>query len=154
MFITWLEFCLKNTYFLFQGKYYEQAHGAAMGPPISPIVAHLLMEDFDNKAINTAINPRKIWKRYADTFVIQKTKHTTPFLQHINSTDPPTSLYRTPMQMGIYTLFGQPYYTLTWKHITHRCLQETYPHRPVCSLTQPLQPFCFVCFYVTNMVSI
>ena len=27
-----LEFCLKNTYFLFQGNYYEQVHGAAMGP--------------------------------------------------------------------------------------------------------------------------
>ena len=29
--VTLLEFCLKNTYFLFQGKYYEQVHGAAMG---------------------------------------------------------------------------------------------------------------------------
>ena len=37
-----LEFCLKNTYFLFQGKYYEQVHGAAMGSPISPIIANLL----------------------------------------------------------------------------------------------------------------
>ena len=31
-----LEFCLTNTYFLFQGKYYEQVQGAAMGSPISP----------------------------------------------------------------------------------------------------------------------
>ena len=32
-----LEFCLKNTYFVFQGKYYEQLEGATMGSPISPI---------------------------------------------------------------------------------------------------------------------
>ena len=34
----------KNTYFLFQDKYYEQVHGAAMGSPISPLIASLLME--------------------------------------------------------------------------------------------------------------
>ena len=31
-----LEFCLSHTYFLFQGKYYEQVQGAAMGSPIQP----------------------------------------------------------------------------------------------------------------------
>ena len=40
-----LEFCLKNTYFTFQGKHYEQLEGAAMGSPISPIVANLYMEN-------------------------------------------------------------------------------------------------------------
>ena len=29
--VTLLEFCLKNTYFPLQGKYYEQTHGASMG---------------------------------------------------------------------------------------------------------------------------
>ena len=33
-----LEFCLKTTYFQFQGSFYEQINGAAMGSPISPIV--------------------------------------------------------------------------------------------------------------------
>ena len=32
---TLLEFCLKNAYFLFQGRYYEQVHGTAMGSPVS-----------------------------------------------------------------------------------------------------------------------
>ena len=39
-----LEFCLKTTYFQFQGSFYEQINGAAMGSPISPIVANLLYE--------------------------------------------------------------------------------------------------------------
>ena len=30
------EFCLTNTYFLFQGKYYKQVQGTAMWSPISP----------------------------------------------------------------------------------------------------------------------
>ena len=41
-----LEFCLTNTYFLFQGKYYEQVQGAAMGSPISPLIANLFIEEF------------------------------------------------------------------------------------------------------------
>ena len=41
-----LELCLSSTYFTFQDKFYEQAEGAAMGSPISPIVTNLYMEDF------------------------------------------------------------------------------------------------------------
>ena len=52
--ISLLEFCLKTTYFHFQGRFFEQLQGAAMGSPISPIVANLFIEDFDTKAINTA----------------------------------------------------------------------------------------------------
>ena len=31
-----LEYCLRSTYFVFQGEYYEQLEGAAMGSPLSP----------------------------------------------------------------------------------------------------------------------
>ena len=39
--ISLLEFCLTQTYFLFQGKYYKQTQGAAMGSPISPLIANI-----------------------------------------------------------------------------------------------------------------
>ena len=42
--ILLLEFCLKNTYFSFQDQFYEQIEGAAMGSPVSSIVANLCME--------------------------------------------------------------------------------------------------------------
>ena len=42
--ILYLEFCLKNTYFSFQGQFFEQVEGVAMGSPVSPIVANLYME--------------------------------------------------------------------------------------------------------------
>ena len=43
--------CLKLTYFTFRGEIYEQINGVAMGSPLSPIVANIYMEHFENKAI-------------------------------------------------------------------------------------------------------
>ena len=84
-----LEFCLKTTYFQFQGSFYEQINGAAMGSPISSIVANLFMEDFEVKAIQTAKNPPKMWKRYVDdTCVILSSASKDEFFQHVNSIDP------------------------------------------------------------------
>ena len=39
-----LDFCLNTTYFIYDGAYYQQTHGAAMGSPISPLVANCYME--------------------------------------------------------------------------------------------------------------
>ena len=55
--ILLLEFCLKNTYFSFQGEFYEQVEGAAMGSPVSPIVANFYMEYLEQKALSTAPTP-------------------------------------------------------------------------------------------------
>ena len=87
--ILLLEFCLKNTYFSFQGLFYEQVEGAAMGSPVSPIVANLYMEYLEQKALSTAPHPPRFWGRYVDdTFVIHKEANKQGFLQHINSVDP------------------------------------------------------------------
>ena len=84
-----LEFCLGNTYFLFQGNYFEQTQGAAMGSPVSPVLANLYMESFEDRALSSAVNPPRWWKRFVDdTFVILKKDHKEEFLHHINSVDP------------------------------------------------------------------
>ena len=85
-----LEFCLCNTYFLFQGQFYEQTKGEALGSPVSPIVANLYMETFENRAITSTVIPPRLWKRCVDdTFVILQQSHKEEFLLHIiNSVDP------------------------------------------------------------------
>ena len=55
--IELLGFCLHNTYFSFQDKFYEQVEGVPMGSPLSPIVANLCMEHFERKALRSAITP-------------------------------------------------------------------------------------------------
>ena len=80
-----LEFCLTNSYFLFQGKYYEQVKGAAMGSSISPLIANLFMEEFEVKALNSCPHPPSLWLQFVDdTFVINKAEHSQPLLQQIN----------------------------------------------------------------------
>ena len=83
--VSLLEFCLKNTYFPFQGKYYEQVLGATMCSPISPLIANLFMEEFEAKAISSSPPIPHLWLRFVDdTFVIQQAKQ---LLQHITSQD-------------------------------------------------------------------
>ena len=83
-----LEFCLRNTYFIFRGKFYEQVEGAAMGSPISPIVPNLFMESFEVSTLQSSPNPPLLWKRFVDdTFVIMKKVHREEFLTHLNSAD-------------------------------------------------------------------
>ena len=87
--ILLLEFFLKNTYFSFQDQFYEQVEGAAMGSPVSPVLASLNMEYWEQKALSTAPNSPRFWCRFVDdTFVIHKEVSKQGFLQHINSVDP------------------------------------------------------------------
>ena len=84
--IKLLEFCLRNTYFVFQGQHYEQVEGAAMWSPLSPIVANIYMKHFETKALETAQHPPSLWKRFVDdTFAILDTTHKEEFFQHINA---------------------------------------------------------------------
>ena len=43
-----LNFVLRSTYFQYDGSIYEQKDGAAMGSPISAVIANIFMEDFED----------------------------------------------------------------------------------------------------------
>ena len=52
-----LVFCLHNTYFSFQNKFYEQVEAALMGSLVCPIVTNLYMENFEREALQSAPTP-------------------------------------------------------------------------------------------------
>ena len=56
--ISLLEFCLGSMSFMFQGQFYQQMEGAAMGSPLSPIIANIFMEHFEKQALESAPHPQ------------------------------------------------------------------------------------------------
>ena len=60
-----------------------------MGSPVSAVIANIFMEDFEERAIASAIHKPKIWKRYVDDiFTILDRDQVDGFLQHLNNQQP------------------------------------------------------------------
>ena len=53
-FITLLEFTITKCIFCFNKKFYKQLQGAAMGNPVSPVIANMYMEYFESLAISSS----------------------------------------------------------------------------------------------------
>ena len=50
-----LKLCLTNTCFQWRDHFYEQTIGAAMGSPLSPVIANIFMEDFEHNAVTNSV---------------------------------------------------------------------------------------------------
>ena len=82
-----LDILLHTTYFKFNGDFYQQTDGAAMGGPISAIVSEIYM----TTAITTADHPPKVWGCHADdVFSIAHKICLQQLLEHINNLHPQT----------------------------------------------------------------
>ena len=83
-----LHTCLKTTYFVYDGTIYTQVEGAAMGSPVSPIVANLFMEWFEGVALQSFPFEITLWKRYVDDTIVALCDSLIDRLtEHINSID-------------------------------------------------------------------
>ena len=81
-----LRIVLNTTYFKYDGDFYSQCDGAAMGSPVSPIVANIFMEWFEDRALHTFHSPPRYWGRYVDDAVaIMNKDDVEEFTKHINS---------------------------------------------------------------------
>ena len=97
-----LKFCLDTTYFVYKNQIYKQKRGAAMGSPVSPIIANLYMEVFEERALSTAPHPPSLWFRYVDdTFTKIHEYYVEEFTRHINSIDPNIIFTTEPESNGV-----------------------------------------------------
>ena len=81
-----LAFCLNSTQFQFRGKYYKQSQGTAMGSPVSVVVANMVMEHIEQKAISPLHVEPKIYFRFVDdTIDAIKKRLIDQFHNHLNA---------------------------------------------------------------------
>ena len=64
------EFATSGTYFLFQGTFYNQIDGVAMGSPLGPVLANLFMSYYETMWLNTFRECEMIlYRRYVDDII-------------------------------------------------------------------------------------
>ena len=81
-----VKFVLKNSFFVFEGKYYHQISGCAMGSPVSAVIAELVMQRVQKIALETSPVPVRWWKRYVDdSNACLKQADIQAFHNHINT---------------------------------------------------------------------
>ncbi len=71
-----LVICTQQSHFQFDGKFYDQVDGVAMGSPLGPLFANIFMAELEQKHMNTLKKKGIIlWKRYVDdVFAIVRDK--------------------------------------------------------------------------------
>ena len=84
-----LEFATKDALLLFNGKYYEQVDGVAMGSPLGPTLANVFLCHKEEEWLNKCSEKFKpvYYKRYMnDTFLLFRDKlHVKKFFRYLNS---------------------------------------------------------------------
>ena len=80
-----LNLCLTSTYFQYNGKHYKQLHGTAMGSPVSVVVAEIVMQHVEERALATCRQTIPLWLRYVDdTFTAVYKDEIDDFHDHLN----------------------------------------------------------------------
>lgn len=69
-FISAIKFIFSSTYFIFNKIIYKQTFGTPMGSPLSPIIADLVMQDLEEKALNSIGLSLPLYYRYVDDIIL------------------------------------------------------------------------------------
>ncbi|XP_062557238.1 uncharacterized protein LOC134222111 [Armigeres subalbatus] len=65
-----VEFCLDTSYFCFRNKFYIQTFGTAMGSPLSPILADIVMDSLLHTVNQLVPYPMPVLKKYVDDLIL------------------------------------------------------------------------------------
>ncbi|XP_018399364.1 PREDICTED: uncharacterized protein LOC108777067, partial [Cyphomyrmex costatus] len=69
-FLIAFKLVLNSTFFIFNKKVYKQIFGTPMGSPLSPIVADMVMQDFEETAISLLPIHLNFYYRYVDDIIL------------------------------------------------------------------------------------
>ena len=88
--IEMLTFCVETTYFQMASDIYQQEEGLTMGSPLSPVLANIFMEYFEEMALGSTSLKPSMWLRYVDdTFILwPHQEDVQTLIDHVNSIQP------------------------------------------------------------------
>ncbi len=139
--IDLLSFCLNTTYFVFDGIYYQQVFGTAMGSPVSAVIANLVMEDVEQRALASAPVRLSFWKRFVDDIISAVSRNDIDILlQHLNSIEPSiqftvereTNGHLAFLDLNVYRTIEGKLETAVYRKPTHTDKYLSYnSHHPV-----------------------
>ena len=78
-----LSICLKTTQFTYNRTYFQQVFGLAMNMPISAVIANMVMDNVEQRALTTSPVKPFLWKQYVDDVISAER-----LLSHLNSVEP------------------------------------------------------------------
>ena len=85
-----LDFCLDNAYFEFNGNFYAQRTGGAMGSPLTVILAEIRVTEQEQHALKSFSDPLGSWNHFVDDAIgaARDYDHAESFFSYINSLAP------------------------------------------------------------------
>ena len=70
LFVEMVEFCMEASYFRYKNKFYLQTYGTAMGSPLSPILAEIVLENIIDRALASIPFKIPFLRKYVDDFLM------------------------------------------------------------------------------------
>ncbi|XP_062710010.1 uncharacterized protein LOC134288585 [Aedes albopictus] len=89
LFLEIVEYCMEASYFCFEGQYYKQVFGTAMGSPLSPIAADIALDSVIAQAMRSLPFEITIFRKYVDDIFMAIPRNTEQqVLQAFNDVEP------------------------------------------------------------------